>query len=335
MKAVAWRSKCIMSDKGNRAEGAVIVKFLRTAFYISFTIWMGGGLLTWEYGTAAKRLEMLMSMTSHDVTMMNIRGISVNLFGSISIILGLVLLGAWLSKRMQKAPGNFARKPDNTSLGIKVERDILSQDGLQFSVHFSTDRYLVLEFSQIEKTNNPLYPGGVQEVGGILRFDKTSLADFTVTLVITPFNIISLEDSDVGENYLSQLSANGIEFYQKYDSYTIQNDIYIDPTSIDEEGWIFKFEKPRIKSVMNYDLTEVPSRKIISDLMTCQSAKWSVCRHIRSSREVWEATKFSGETIKIVSVNFPHMDFLRDKFCRAFGRDALEDFAAEHGLKFT
>lgn len=76
------------------------MRAIKIAFFIFLAIWLGGALLTWEYGTAAKQLEMLAGgMSDQDVTMMNLRGISIRLFAPLSVITGLVLLGMWIARR--------------------------------------------------------------------------------------------------------------------------------------------------------------------------------------------------------------------------------------------
>ena len=73
------------------------MRFLKIGCWVSLAIWLGGGLLTMEYAGPAKRLELLAhGISDHDVTMLNLRGISINLFGPLTIVLGLLLAGAWL-----------------------------------------------------------------------------------------------------------------------------------------------------------------------------------------------------------------------------------------------
>ena len=74
---------------------------LRIGFFTSLAVWLGGALITYEYGTEVKRLEMMLGgTTSQDLMMMNLRGISINLFGPLAIVLGLVLAGVWLFRRV-------------------------------------------------------------------------------------------------------------------------------------------------------------------------------------------------------------------------------------------
>lgn len=77
-----------------------------------------------EYANPAKRLEMLTyGPSANDITMMNIRSISVNVFGLLAIATGLFLAGAWFYKRSNReepasAPtsANIDPSPSATSL---------------------------------------------------------------------------------------------------------------------------------------------------------------------------------------------------------------------------
>jgi hypothetical protein len=76
------------------------LRALKIGFFVCLAAWIGGGLLTINYASPAKRLEMIAyGMSEHDVAMMNIRGICINLFGTLTVVLGLILIGAWLYKR--------------------------------------------------------------------------------------------------------------------------------------------------------------------------------------------------------------------------------------------
>jgi hypothetical protein len=80
------------------------LRFLKIAFWVSLAIWLGGGLLTMDYAGPSKRLDLLAhGISDHDVTMLNLRGISINLFGPLTIVLGLLLAGAWLYKRSSRS----------------------------------------------------------------------------------------------------------------------------------------------------------------------------------------------------------------------------------------
>lgn len=77
------------------------MKAVRFGFFVSLVVWLGGALITYEYGTAAKQLQMLAGASSSDLTMMNLRGLSINLFGPIAIVLGLILAVAWVIGRLK------------------------------------------------------------------------------------------------------------------------------------------------------------------------------------------------------------------------------------------
>ncbi len=99
------------------------LRALKIAFFISLAIWLGGGLLTMGHANPAKRLEMLTyGPSAHDVTMMNIRGVSINLFGPIAIITGLLLAGAWLYKRTQLKPGDQPVVPTPPAQPVSEKR---------------------------------------------------------------------------------------------------------------------------------------------------------------------------------------------------------------------
>lgn len=75
------------------------MKLIRIGFFVCLAVWLGGAVLTYEYGTRAKQLEMFMSLSEQDVLMMNLRGISINFFGTLTVIFGLLLLGGWIFSR--------------------------------------------------------------------------------------------------------------------------------------------------------------------------------------------------------------------------------------------
>ena len=71
------------------------MKALKPLFLVCLAVWLGGGLLTAQYASRTKQLEMLISMSETDVLMMNVRSIALNLFGPAAIVLGLILLVRW------------------------------------------------------------------------------------------------------------------------------------------------------------------------------------------------------------------------------------------------
>lgn len=87
------------------------MRALKIAFGVCLAIWIGGALLTIEYASPAKRLEMLAyGPSDHDVAMMNLRGIAINLFGLLTIATGLMLGGAWLYRQSQSSSGKGSPK---------------------------------------------------------------------------------------------------------------------------------------------------------------------------------------------------------------------------------
>ncbi len=91
-------------DRGRAAGLGGQMNVVRIGFFASLAVWLVGGLITHEYGTEVKRLEiMLYGMTSQDSMMMNLRGISKNLFGPLAIALGLVLAGVWIFRRVSSS----------------------------------------------------------------------------------------------------------------------------------------------------------------------------------------------------------------------------------------
>ena len=100
------------------------MRFLKVAFWLSLAIWLGGGLLTIEYAGAAKRIELLAhGLSDYDVNMLNLRGISINLFGPLAAIFGLLLAGAWLYKRsIQKAPISKSNEAEPTAAPKAADR---------------------------------------------------------------------------------------------------------------------------------------------------------------------------------------------------------------------
>ncbi|WP_312736462.1 hypothetical protein [Brevundimonas sp.] len=78
------------------------MRWLKVGFWVSVAIWLGGAVLTWQYGTAEKQLQMLMQMSEQDQLMMNLRGISLNLFGPLAIISGVIIAIMWIVGKITK-----------------------------------------------------------------------------------------------------------------------------------------------------------------------------------------------------------------------------------------
>ena len=99
------------------------MRFLKIAFWLALAVWIGGGLLTMQYGRPSKRLELLAyGASDHDVLMMNVRGVSINLFGPIAIITGLLLAGAWIYKRTQQKSGEHPVEPTLPAQSVLEKR---------------------------------------------------------------------------------------------------------------------------------------------------------------------------------------------------------------------
>lgn len=99
------------------------MRFLKIAFWFSLAVWIGGGLLTMPYARPSKRLELIAyGFSDHDVMMMNIRGVSINLFGPIAIVTGFLLAGAWLYKRTQPKPGDQPVEPTLPAQPVSEKR---------------------------------------------------------------------------------------------------------------------------------------------------------------------------------------------------------------------
>lgn len=86
------------------------MQWLKVVFWISLVIWLGGALLTMQYGSEVKQLQMMMSMSEQDIMMMNLRGVSLNLFGPAAILSGIILGVAFFIKKISKSE---SREPDN------------------------------------------------------------------------------------------------------------------------------------------------------------------------------------------------------------------------------
>lgn len=123
------------------------MRVVKSGFFLSLAVWLGGALVTSGYGTEQKRLEMYLSMSEHDVLMMNLRGISINLFGPLTIVLGLVLAGAWIYRRVNRSEADQAE-----TVGVAVDLEPIH--GVEESP------------SAIESE-----PGGAVEADGPLRCD--------------------------------------------------------------------------------------------------------------------------------------------------------------------
>lgn len=78
------------------------MRWLKVGFWVSLAIWLGGAVLTSQYGTAEKQLQMFMQMSEQDQLMMNLRGISINLFGPLAIISGVVIAVMWIVGKITK-----------------------------------------------------------------------------------------------------------------------------------------------------------------------------------------------------------------------------------------
>jgi hypothetical protein len=104
------------------------LRALKIAFFVCLAIWLGGALITMEYANPAKRLELIaFGASDHDVAMMNLRSISINLFGLLTIASGLFLTGAWLYKRSLSAkpshpPADLHPTPEAPTSAIRSER---------------------------------------------------------------------------------------------------------------------------------------------------------------------------------------------------------------------
>lgn len=78
------------------------MRWLKVVFWISLVVWLVGGLVTVQYGSEVKQLQMLMSMSEQDAMMLNLRGISLNLFGPIAILSGIILGVLLIVKKLTK-----------------------------------------------------------------------------------------------------------------------------------------------------------------------------------------------------------------------------------------
>jgi hypothetical protein len=103
------------------AQQEVNLRLVKIAFWLSLAIWLGGALLTMEYASPVKAIDMLAhGVSDQDATMMSIRAFSVGLFAPISIISGLILAGAWLYR---KSTAEGSPQVENAATTRATEKD--------------------------------------------------------------------------------------------------------------------------------------------------------------------------------------------------------------------
>lgn len=253
-------------------------------------------------------------------------------FGLIGFIVALTSGGK------RNAPARTPANPTasavaSTSDGLAVAREELLHELFKFKIRFAPQTSLTVEFSQLHKVPNPNHPGGFQETSGVLIIDKGTDETFRMRLVLSLFDMISRDDEDGDIAYLEGLGANGLSFETKHDGYITQAELFLEPEYVDEEGWCFKFERPLQKAYDQYDPVPTSTSKILADILTGQMLKFSVCARTRSSREQWESSRFSGITSHLVTIEFPYLDILRDRFAKTFGIEVIQNFAQQKGLK--
>jgi hypothetical protein len=81
-------------------------KTLRIFFIICLVIWIFGAIVTYQYASPVKQIKMLTyGLSEVDRLMMNIRGICINLFGTLAIGSGLILLVLWAIRKFGNKAG--------------------------------------------------------------------------------------------------------------------------------------------------------------------------------------------------------------------------------------
>jgi len=96
------------------------MRWLKVGFWVSVAVWLGGAVLTWQYSTAEKQLQMLMQMSEQDQLMMNLRGVSLNLFGPLAIISGVIIAVMWIVGKMTKTDTRHAGSDGQTPTDVPV-----------------------------------------------------------------------------------------------------------------------------------------------------------------------------------------------------------------------
>jgi hypothetical protein len=294
---------------------------VKNAFWTCLVIWLGGAALG--------------QLAGNEV----VREICVNVFGLITIGLGIVLAVRWqLNKRVTpdasppKIKNTEEHPPECEAIeALRLRNLNLTHQGFDFSITLSPERYLAVEFSQRHPVPNMLHPSGRQEVSGVLRIDRASGEDFRITLVLSPFDMISRNSAASDREYLEGLGANGIVFNCNQGSWHTIAELFVDPVEIDEEGWRFSFDRVLQKPLARYDLTETSAERVLKGVLTAESFTFSVVKSERTSKSEYEKTKISGATTQLVLIEFPFMNIFRDRFVQAFGQDLLERAATENG----
>jgi CarD family transcriptional regulator len=94
------------------------VKGLKKAFYLTTAIWLGGGVL----------IQILINQGGNVVTLMNVHTLVVTGFGSLSVLLGAILVGVWINRKLGNTTANknitLDAKNENGSKGSLRDRDM-------------------------------------------------------------------------------------------------------------------------------------------------------------------------------------------------------------------
>ena len=225
-------------------------------------------------------------------------------------------------------PYSQTNEPSN-----EMRHSSLVHDGFKFNILFSTGFWFILEFQQIDPVENQIHPSGKQQLHGIIRFDRRERGDFQITLIAALYDMIARDKPEIDEKYHSDLHVDGIKFECRQSSYMVENDLHIIPVAVDEEGWRFVFAEANADQIGEYDLSQISATKIIRNIITSKTLKWTLIVRDRSSRETYQTTKSKGLSRNLASVEFPFMAVFRERFVQAFGIELLARAAAERGLE--